>query len=566
MKKMSTNRLLVGGIIMVITTIAIVVYISIRQSQRVNDTSALVAHTEEVLRNIQKLEIAVMDNETGARGYVITGKDNFLEPLYLSEQKLTDQSNEIAHLVKDNPVQTEKIKTLDKLIRLRIDFSREMISVRKNNGLDSAIAMVEGGAGKRYSDRIREIGHSMEQLENTLLQQRRKENDRTISSLNLILYVVLAAVLLLTIIAVAFLKKHIDQQRANEEKFKALLDAAPDATVIVDEKGIIRMANLQTKNLFDYNREELVGKSVEILVPEGIRHQHGGHRKQFYQQPKVRSMGVGIELNAVKKDGVLFPVEISLSPIQTSEGLWVSASVRDISARKQLEDALRKTNAELEAFTYSVSHDLRAPLRGIVGFTTILEEDYANRLDDEAKRITGIIRSNTIKMGSLVDDLLAFSRMGKQELLKTKVNMQVLVEEILRDMRDRDQYKAEVQVQGLLPEIRADLNTIRQVWVNLLSNAIKYSSLNPAPVVKVGYDTRPGEYVFYVQDNGVGFDNKYKDKLFRVFQRLHSPEEFEGTGVGLALVDKIISRHGGKVWAEGEVDKGAVFYFSLPIA
>ena len=226
---------------------------------------------------------------------------------------------------------------------------------------------------------------------------------------------------------------------------------------------------------------------------------------------------------------------------------------------------LRKSNEELEAFSYSVSHDLRAPLRAIIGYTSMLEEDYSSKLDDEAKRITGIIKGNTEKMGHLIDDLLAFSRMGRHELLKKTIDTNQLLAEIKTGIDN-----SEAAVKNItwiihpLPCIHADINTIRQVWINLLMNAVKYSAKAEAPLIEVGSFKQNGQTIFFIKDNGAGFNEKYKNKLFKVFQRLHSEQEFEGTGIGLAIVEKIISKHGGHVWAEGEVNKGASFYFTLP--
>ncbi len=358
--------------------------------------------------------------------------------------------------------------------------------------------------------------------------------------------------------------RDITDRKKAEEKFRSLLDAAPDATIIVNHKGFIEMINHQTENLFGYQRDELIGKPVEFLIPENVRTQHVQHRADYIKAPKVRAMGAGIELHAIKKDGTKFPVEISLSPLRTEEGLLISASVRDITARKELENELRKSTAEMEAFTYSVSHDLRAPLRGIIGFTNMLEEDYSAKLDDEARRITSVIKNNTLKMGHLIDDLLAFSRMGKKEIIKTKIDTMVLVKEIINEMSVQNNNKRVRWNLGSLQTIHADINTLRQVWINLISNAIKYSAKKDEQCIDIGSTAQGKETVFYVKDNGVGFDESYKHKLFKVFQRLHSAEEFEGTGVGLALVEKIISRHGGKVWAEGKPDEGACFYFSLP--
>ena len=224
-------------------------------------------------------------------------------------------------------------------------------------------------------------------------------------------------------------------------------------------------------------------------------------------------------------------------------------------------EQLEIANKELEAFTYSVSHDLRAPLRGIVGFTTILEEKYINGLDAEAKRLSSIIKNNTLKMGNLIDDLLAFSKLGRSDLVKTTIDTNELVKEVIGGF---DAHEKVVWNVDPLPEIKGDLNTIRQVWINLISNAIKYSRNKEQPKIDIGIIHLDGRATFFVKDNGVGFDQKYAGKLFQVFQRLHAANEFEGTGIGLAIIEKIVAKHGGKVWVEAEKDHGAKFYFEIP--
>lgn len=225
---------------------------------------------------------------------------------------------------------------------------------------------------------------------------------------------------------------------------------------------------------------------------------------------------------------------------------------------------LESVNKELEAFSYSISHDLRAPLRGIIGFTAILEEDYSSKLDDEAKRITAVIKANTLKMGHLIDDLLTFSRMGRQDMVKTVIPCEQMIEEVIKEMVPENKMGRISWILHQVPDVKGDINAIRQVWINLISNAIKYSGNREQPRIEIGSFKEREQTVFFIKDNGVGFDEKYKGKLFRVFQRLHSADEFEGTGVGLAIVEKIISKHGGSVRAEGRLNEGAGFYFTLP--
>jgi light-regulated signal transduction histidine kinase (bacteriophytochrome) len=224
---------------------------------------------------------------------------------------------------------------------------------------------------------------------------------------------------------------------------------------------------------------------------------------------------------------------------------------------------LESANKELESFSYSVSHDLRSPLRAIDGFSRILEEDHDDKLSDEGRRLLGVIRDNSRKMGQLIDDLLEFSRLGRKELSTSTIDMKRLAEVMIGELQTSSERPPKLEV-GALPPARGDAVLVKQAWANLLGNAIKFSSKREQPVIEVSGHENGAECVYCVKDNGAGFDMQYYQKLFGVFQRLHRTEEFAGTGVGLAIVQRVIARHGGRVWAEGKVGEGAAFYFSLP--
>lgn len=235
-----------------------------------------------------------------------------------------------------------------------------------------------------------------------------------------------------------------------------------------------------------------------------------------------------------------------------------------IKHRKHLEELVKERTTELEAFAYSVSHDLRGPLRAIIGFTRILMEDYVEKLDAEGKRLGGIIQQNTKKMGQLIDDLLAFSRAGRASMSFSEIDMKEMANAIYHEATNAEVRKRITFTIADLSKAEGDTNMMRQVWMNFISNAIKFSAHRKQAVISVSCQEEENKLIYYIKDNGAGFNMKYKDKLFGVFQRLHSEKEFEGTGVGLALVQRIIYRHNGEVWANGEVDNGAAFYFSLP--
>jgi PAS domain S-box-containing protein len=349
----------------------------------------------------------------------------------------------------------------------------------------------------------------------------------------------------------------------SETKFKSVLESSPDAMLIVGQDGKIQLANHQAEKLFGYKRIDLVGRPVEILIPADFRGEHHNHRNTFFASPRRRPMGAGLNLMAERADGSSLAVEISLSPLKLEEELLVIAAIRDVTESRMAKDKIMNLNKELESFTYSVSHDLRAPLRSINGYAQILKEDFAPALNEEGVRTLDTIIRNANKMGALIDDLLDFSRLGRKEVLQDKVNVQELVAQVIEELTAKNS-NIEIKVAKLGTTV-GDRSMLQQVWVNLIDNAIKYSSKQPSPQIEIGCinDSRQWK-TFYVRDNGVGFDMQYSGKLFGVFQRLHKMNEFEGTGVGLALVKRIIDRHNGQVWAEAAVNRGATFYFKLP--
>jgi len=242
--------------------------------------------------------------------------------------------------------------------------------------------------------------------------------------------------------------------------------------------------------------------------------------------------------------------------------------LEDVEAQRvkteQARALLEAVNQELEAFSYSVSHDLRAPLRAISGFAQAVREDYAPRLDEEGQRYLGLIQDNAHRMGHLIDDLLTFSRLGRQQVLENQVDLLTLAHAVFDELRAQTPGRNIRFVAYPVPPARGDKTMLRQVLVNLLSNAIKFTRCRPEALIEFGYTRECEAGAYYLKDNGVGFDMQYVGKLFGVFQRLHSAAEFEGTGVGLAIVSRIVTRHGGRVWTEGQVDQGATFYFALP--
>jgi PAS domain S-box-containing protein len=370
----------------------------------------------------------------------------------------------------------------------------------------------------------------------------------------------------------------LTQMKNAEEKIiqaTYMINNATDAIISSDLNWVINNYNNAAENIYGFEPHEVIGKIAEdILITEFVN----STKREFLLDLKHKGFWNG-EVFQKTKSGTMVPILSSLSVNRDNDGNAIGyiAVNRDISERKKREEIISKlnveleqnliqleiTNRELESFSYTISHDLRAPLRAIDGFTQILKEDYIDSLDDEAKRLMDVVMINAKKMGQLIDDLLHFSRLSKQEVIKTNVNMNEMASMVTEEVKNLyTDFKTEIIIHHLL-DANADHSAIKQVWVNLISNAVKYSKTKADARIEISCMESANEYIYLVKDNGVGFNMRYYDKLFGVFQRLHSGE-FEGTGVGLAIVQRIIQKNGGKVWAEAEVNKGASFYFSLP--
>lgn len=366
---------------------------------------------------------------------------------------------------------------------------------------------------------------------------------------------------------------------SSEERYRSLVELSPDALFVQIDNRVVFINSAGVKLFGAANPEQIIGRNLQDLVPRD--------RWRLVQQRLHRMLEEGkatsfVEEKMLRLDGRTVDVELAAAPLIFAGKTAAQVIAHDISERKQSEEEIRRlnvdlekrvtertaeleaTNKELEAFSYSVSHDLRAPLRHIEGFVEILLSNAGKGMPGESAGHLQTIAAAAKQMGRLIDDLLAFSRTARAEIQRTRFSLGELIRATIRDLHHETENRLVEWVVQELPEVDADPALLRQVVLNLLGNALKYTRTRTAARIEIGSNNSGTESIIFIRDNGVGFDMRYAHKLFGVFQRLHRAADFEGTGVGLANVRRIIHRHGGRTWAEAEINKGATFYFSLP--
>jgi PAS domain S-box-containing protein len=561
-----------------ILSLVAVVAISYRSGKQLQEATRAVTHTREVLDELGDIAARLSEVESAARSFAISGKQSHLSPFYTAAEAVPPQVDELKLLLRNDPSRLRSVTKIEPVIAKHLKVMKDMVELGDKNLFRGFGQRSLTDEGNNLMGQIRAAFSTMDKEQRARLDQEETTVAAKAERVTVISLAgsVLAGVLVLACGACALRAMH--GRRKAEEKLDRLLGSMPDALVLVNAEGKIVGSNVHTGKLFGYSDRELQGESMALLVPERFRKNQRQYYAAFFSQRGGRVPETTMELCGLHKDGREFPIEVSTKPLAAEKGLVVTSAIRDITERKHVEQQISKlnkelehramelenANKELEAFSYSVSHDLRSPLQNIDSFSLILMEDYANQLDPEGLDYVQRLRGSCQHMEDIIDALLALSKMMRTELLVDHFDLSALANAVAADLKQKnpDRLVDWVIAEGLTAE--GDAQLLRVVLENLFGNAWKFTANRPRARIEFGaLPQSNGAKTYFVRDDGAGFDMARASHLFTPFKRLHDQSEFRGTGIGLATVQRVIHRHQGKIWAEGVVEHGATFCFTL---
>jgi PAS domain S-box-containing protein len=578
-QRYSAGRIFWGaGFVLAILSLVAVVAISYRSGKQLQEATRAVTHTREVLDELGDIAARLSEVESAARSFAISGKQSHLSPFYTAAEAVPPQVDELKLLLRNDPSRLRSVTKIEPVIAKHLKVMKDMVELGDKNLFRGFGQRSLTDEGNNLMGQIRAAFSTMDKEQRARLDQEETAVAAKAERVTVISLAgsVLAGVLVLACGACALRAMH--GRGKAEEKLDRLLGSMPDALVLVNAEGKIVGSNVHTGKLFGYSDRELQGESMALLVPERFRKNQRQYYAAFFSQRGGRVPETTMELCGLHKDGREFPIEVSTKPLAAEKGLVVTSAIRDITERKHVEQQISKlnkelehramelenANKELEAFSYSVSHDLRSPLQNIDSFSLILMEDYANQLDPEGLDYVQRLRGSCQHMEDIIDALLALSKMMRTELLVDHFDLSALANAVAADLKQKnpDRLVDWVIAEGLTAE--GDAQLLRVVLENLFGNAWKFTANRPRARIEFGaLPQSNGARTYFVRDDGAGFDMARASHLFTPFKRLHDQSEFRGTGIGLATVQRVIHRHQGKIWAEGVVEHGATFCFTL---
>lgn len=560
-----------GAALAIMLAIGALAYLSISQF---SDTTREALRNAEFIIPLQSVELQVQRATAAHRRFLLTD-----EPVDLAarESAVADTERALESLrnaARSFPGLDDELDDIERLAQERIRLLDRVLRVHRTQGAAKARALLAGDRGEQQMAALQaEVKELLRDRQSELAAARQTPQRETRDSLVAILVLFFFATALLSVLMYLIHNAMQTRNRAHEAlasseaRLQAVLDTAVDAIIVIDESGVIQTYNNAAERIFGFTAEEAVGRNVSMLMPSPYREEHDGYLEHYLKTGERRVIGIGREVLGQHKDGRIFPMDLSVAEFFDGRERRFSGIVRDITERKHAQQRmgeliaeLKVANEELKSFAYVASHDLKAPLRAISTLAEWISQDYADQFDDEGREQMRLLIGRVRRMDRLIDGILEYSRIGRVREAPEPVDLNPLVAEVLDLLAPPPEIQVEITD---LPALRIERVRIQQVFQNLISNAVKYMD-KPQGTVRVGWRPEGDSLHFTVEDNGPGIEARHFDRIFGMFQTLVPRDRYESTGLGLALVKKIIETHGGMVWVTSVPGKGSTFHFTLP--
>lgn len=568
MRRWSVEAQVLAGFSLTIAMVLIVGASLYRTTIGFIDTSGAALRSQQALVALEGVFSLLSQAESQQRIYLLLGQAADLAPRHEAVSRMNSLMAELDELTNDDPTLHARVPALRRHVAERTAMLEAVLNARHDGGFEAGQRQLAASPGREEMQRVRTMVASMQTELGTRLRQRQHDAQqsaqRTLAMLGLLLLFVAAALAALY----ARIRRESRERRNSEERLRAVVDTAADGIITIDANGSIQSFNPAAERLFGHAADEVIGRNVSLLMPEPHRSGHDGYLQRYLESGEPHVIGVGREVTAQRKDGSPIPVGLAVSEMQLGARRLFTGILHDLTEAKRAEQRqtqlihdLQNVNEELKSFAYVVSHDLKAPLRGVGSLADWLMTDYADKLDDQGREYLSLVKGRVSRMDALIDGILEYSRVGRINDVQIAVDLNVLVADIIQLLAPPAQVT--VTVDGPLPTLFGGRTRLQQVFQNLISNAIKHLD-KPVGRIRVGCADLGDAWQFSVADNGPGIEARHHERIFQLFQVLTPRDQKESTGVGLALVKKIVELHGGRVWLESRVGEGSTFFFTLP--
>lgn len=582
MRKWSIESKVLWGFGIALAILAFVGVLVYQSTLHYIEASRRVVQTHEALATLEEIFSLMNQAESGQRGYIITGDESYLPQRDAAIVRIGELISRLKQLTTDESVQQKRIPELARQVAVRLALLNRVLVARQTEGVEESRQKLIAGPGKKEMDALHDLVMTMQAHERTMLKQR-MDAEREYASKTLLMFslALLFAMIFLSLLYLRIRREigerkqaeqtlaiQADQLRESEARVRAIVDTAAEGIIVIGEQGLIDRFNPAAENMFGYAEDEVLGKNISMLMPSPWREEHDAYLTRYLKTGEKKIVGIGREVAGMRKDGAIFPMDLAVSEVRLSDRRMFTGIVRDITERKQVEERqaqlvheLENANEELRNFAYVVSHDLKAPLRAISSLADWVVTDYADKFDDEGREHMRLLLGRVRRMDGLIDGVLQYSRVGRVKETCAPVNLDQMAHEVIDLLAPPPNIS--IVIDNPLPTVVAERTRLQQLFQNLLSNAIKYMD-KPEGVIRIGCVAAGDKWKLSVSDNGPGIEERHFEKIFQLFQTLAPRDRVESTGVGLALVKKIVEMYGGEVWVKSKVGEGSTFFFTLP--